>query len=61
MLRLTVATLAKLVEQSPRLISSAEAEHLEIMLEGDWVAANDAFDSHLKLLTTSISDLLSNG
>ena len=61
MLRLSVATLAQLVEKSPRLISPSEAEHLQIMLDGDRGIANDVFDSHLKLLTTSISELLSNG
>jgi nucleoside-diphosphate-sugar epimerase len=61
MLRLTVAALSKLVEESPRLFSSSEAEHHQIMLEGDTVTANDAMDSHLILLATSISELLSNG
>jgi len=61
MLCLTVATLAKLVEESPTQISSSRAEQLQIMLEGDMGTANDAFDSHLRLLTTSISELLSNG
>jgi len=61
MLRLTVATLAKLVEESPRLISSSEAEHHQIILEGDTATAKDAIDPHLRLLATSISELLSNG
>lgn len=61
MLRLTVAALSKLVEESPRLFSSSEAEHHQIMLEGDTATANDAMDSHLRLLATSISELLSNG
>lgn len=61
MLRVTVATLAKLVEEAPRLISSSEAEQLQIMLEGDTATVNDAFDSHMKLLATSISELLTNG
>ena len=61
MLRLKVSILAKLVEESPRLISSSQAEQLQIALEGDMATANDALDSHMRLLTTSISELLSNG
>jgi hypothetical protein len=61
MLLLTVATLAKLVEESPRLVASSEADQLQISLQGDMETANDAFDSHMSLLTTSISELLSNG
>jgi len=60
MLRLNVSTLAKLVEESPRLVSTAEAEQLQITLEGDTATNYDICDFHLSLLTTSISDLLSN-
>jgi hypothetical protein len=60
MLRLSVAALANLVKESPRLFSSAEAQQLQITLEGDAEVANYDLDSHLKLLTTSISDLLAN-
>ena len=61
MLRLSVSTLAKLVQESPRPISSSQAEQLQITLEGDTVTANDAFESHMRHLTNSISELLSNG
>ena len=61
MLSLKVSTLAKLVQDSPKLISSAESEQLQIMLEGDTATSVDAIDSHLSLLSTSISELLSNG
>lgn len=61
MLRLKVSTLAKLVEESPRLISLSEAEQLQIALEGDSAIANNSLVSHLRLLTNSISELLSNG
>ena len=60
MLRLSVSALATLVQESPRLFSSAEAEQLQITLEGDTAFANYDFDSHLRLLTTSISELLAN-
>jgi hypothetical protein len=60
MLRLSVSALATLVKESPRLISSAEAEQLQITLEGDTEIADYNFDSHLRLLTTSISELLAN-
>jgi nucleoside-diphosphate-sugar epimerase len=60
MLRLSVSALATLVKESPRLFSSAEAEQLQITLEGDAEIADHNFDSHLTLLTTSISELLAN-
>jgi nucleoside-diphosphate-sugar epimerase len=60
MLRLSVAALATLVKESPRLFSSAEAQQLQITLEGDAEIAEYDLDSHLKLLTTSISELLAN-
>ena len=60
MLRLSVSALATLVKESPRLFSSSEAQQLQITLEGDTSIANDDFDSHLRLLTTSISELLTN-
>lgn len=61
MIRLRVATLAKLIEESPRLIPSSEADQHEIMLEGDTTTAKDGIAYHLRLLATSISELLSNG
>ena len=60
MLRLPVSALATLVKESPRLFSSSEAEHLQITLEGDAEIADYDLDSHLTLLTTSISELLAN-
>ena len=60
MLRLSVSALATLVKESPSLFSSAEAEQLPITLEGDAEIADYDFDSHLTLLTTSISELLAN-
>jgi hypothetical protein len=60
MLRLSVSALATLVKESPRLFSSAEAEHLQITLEGDAEIADYDLDSHLTLLATSISELLAN-
>jgi nucleoside-diphosphate-sugar epimerase len=60
MLRLSVSALATLVQESPRLFSSAEAEQLQITLEGDAEIADYDLDSHLTLLTTSISELLAN-
>jgi nucleoside-diphosphate-sugar epimerase len=60
MLRLPVSALATLVKESPRLFSSAEAEQLQITLEGDAEIADYDLDSHLTLLTTSISELLAN-
>lgn len=59
-LRLSVSALATLVKESPRLFTSAEAEQLQITLEGDTELADYDFNSHLKLLTTSISELLAN-
>ena len=58
MLRLSVSALATLVKESPRLFSSAEAQQLQIKLEGDAEIADHDLDSHLTLLTTSISELL---
>jgi nucleoside-diphosphate-sugar epimerase len=60
MLRLSVSALATLVKESPRLFSSAEAEQLQITLEGDAEIVDYDLDSHLTLLTTSISELLAN-
>lgn len=60
MLRLSVSALATLVKESPSMFSSAEAEQLPITLEGDAEIADYDFDSHLTLLTTSISELLAN-
>jgi len=60
MICLSVSSLATLVQESSSLFSSAEAEQLQIRLEGDIVLANFDFDSHLRLLTTSISELLAN-
>ena len=58
MLCLSVSALATLVKESPRLFSSAEAQQLQIKLEGDAEIADHDLDSHLTLLTTSISELL---
>ena len=60
MLRLPVSALATLVKESPRLFSSAEAEQLQITLEGVAEIVDFDLDSHLTLLTTSISELLAN-
>jgi nucleoside-diphosphate-sugar epimerase len=60
MLRLSVSALATLVKESPRLFTLAEAEQLQITLEGDAEIADYHLDCHLKLLTTSISELLAN-
>ncbi len=60
MLRMSVLSLATLVKESPRLFTSAEAEQLQITLEGDTELADYDFNSHLKLLTNSISELLTN-
>ena len=60
MLRLSVSALATLVKESPRLLSSVEAEQLEIKLVGDTDVTEYDYDGHLRLLTTSISELLSN-
>jgi nucleoside-diphosphate-sugar epimerase len=58
MLRLSVSALATLVKESPRMMSLSEAERLQITLEGDTELADSNLDSHLSLLTTSISELL---
>lgn len=60
MLRLSVSALATLVKESPRLFSSAEAQQLQITLEGDTEIADYNLDFHLTLLATSISGLLAN-
>jgi hypothetical protein len=60
MLRLSVSALTTFVKESPRLFSSAEAEQLQITLEGDTKIADYDLDSHLTLLTTSVSELLAN-
>ena len=61
MLRLTVASLAKLVEDSPSMISTSKAsKELQINMEGGTGTESNAIDSHLRMLTTSISELLSN-
>ena len=60
MLRLSVSALATLVRESPSMLSLSEAERLQITLEGNTEIADSNFDSHLSLLTTSISELLAN-
>jgi nucleoside-diphosphate-sugar epimerase len=60
MLRLSVSALATLVKESPRLLSSAEAEQLQITLKGDAEIADFDLDFHLTLLSTSITELLAN-
>ena len=60
MLRLSVSALAILVKESPRLFSSEEAEQLQVTLEGDAEITDYDLDSHLTLLTTSISELVAN-
>lgn len=60
MLRLSVSALATLVQESSNLFSSAKAEQPQIRLEGNKEFDNYDFDSHLRLLTTSISGLLAN-
>ena len=60
MLRLTVASLAKLVKDSPSMISTSKAKELQINMEGGTGTESNAIDSHLRMLTTSISELLSN-
>lgn len=61
MLRLSVITLAKLVQESPDLLTSDQAKSLDIALQGDGKITDFHFASHLNLLTTSISRLLING
>ena len=60
MLCLPVSTLATLVQESPRLFTLEEAEQHQITLRGDTASANVDYDFHLKLLATSISELLAN-
>ena len=60
MLRLSVSALTNLVRESPKMYSLAEAKQLQITLEGDTRITDYAFDSHLRLLTTSILELLAN-
>ncbi len=58
MLRMSVLSLATLVEESPRLLSSKEAVDLQIMLQGDVEISHYNLAAHLDLLTNSISELL---
>lgn len=60
MLRISVAALATLVKESPRLFSRAEAEHLAITLEGETEITDYNLDSHMTLLATCISELLAH-
>ena len=60
MLRLSVAALATLVQESPRSLSMPEAKQLHVTMEGDDVITDEDYGSHLKLLTTSITRLLAN-
>ena len=60
MLVLSVSALATLVEESPKILSSAEAESLKISLDGDSRITSFDLDSHLDVLSTSISELLAN-
>lgn len=60
MLRLSVSALATIVKESPRLFQAAEAEQLQVTLEGDSEIADYDLGSHLTLLITSISELLVN-
>lgn len=60
MLRLSISALAILVQESPRLLSSLEAQQLNIRLDGDTAIDNFDIDSHMRLLTISISELLTN-
>jgi hypothetical protein len=60
MLRLSVSALTNLVRESPKMYSLAEAKQLQITLEGDTRITDYAFDLHLRLLTTSILELLVN-
>ena len=58
MLRMSVLSLATLVEESPRLLSSKEPVDLQIMLQGDVEISHYNLAAHLDLLTNSISELL---
>lgn len=60
LLRMSVLSLATLVQESPRNLSSKEAQKLQITLEGDGENSEEQFAFHLKLLNTSILELLSN-
>jgi len=58
MIRLSVSTLATLVQESSSLFSSAEAEQLQIRLEGDAEMDHHNLADHLGLLSNCISELL---
>jgi hypothetical protein len=58
MLCLSVSALATLVKESPRFIAPHDIEQLQIRMDGDTKVVD--FDSHLRLLTTSISEILAN-
>jgi nucleoside-diphosphate-sugar epimerase len=60
MLRLSVSTLATLVQESPRTFTLEDARRLQIELQGDSEISDHHLTSHLRLLTTSISALLGN-
>jgi len=60
MLRMTVSALASIVQASPTILSPLEAQNLQITLEGDCEFSEDQFASHLKSLTSTISELLIN-
>ena len=58
MLRLSVASLASLVESYPVDLSAAYIEPLDISLEGDTGLCSTGIESHLQLLLLSIAELL---
>lgn len=60
MLRMSVLSLATLVQESPRILSYEEAKSLQIDLGGDGEISDRNFSSHLIALNTAISELLAN-
>lgn len=59
MLRMSVMSLATLVQESPRTLSPEEIARLQITLQGDTEISESVLDSHLASLTISISEILS--
>ena len=60
MLRMSVSALATIVQESPRFLSSQEAQSLQITLGGDCEFSEGEFASHLNSLISTVSELLAN-
>ena len=61
MLRMSVSSLATIVQESPFMLSLEDAQRLHITLEGDGDISNSHFDAHLTSLSKAITELLING